>query len=454
MTDTINKIGPRRFIESRGFWSLSVKVNGKWQTRWKKDEADIIKLERELHEHLEANKRAIVLKPTVLSQEEISSCEMAVKLLKNKLTERFTPDTIFNAAKRYIESSSYVVTPTLIESIRFFEERCHNLQIADTTMKTYTWMFERMLQRIPPDTFLSNIKKEEIVAFIQTYPVASRRALLQRMKAFVNFCKGEKNPHIQYDDDKWINWNTKDWYIKPKSSKQVRVLSYEEILNVIRSTFYRTWIKNDHRSETLYESNLLTCKTAVDHISYYMWRLFTMCRWSEHIRFFENNPTVFNHPCIHKDFSQILFDSEVWRKRATTKTHGRKLKNIHPTFRLWLEWMSKAKAVVLNKKTSQTEQEVCQLPTLGVRDRHNILRHTAITYHVHYFSDAVKTAYFAGNSIKMIEDHYLDYDANKDDIKRFYDLTPEKCFEEGVFPTRNFPFDYDEPKKRRKLAEY
>lgn len=454
MQDTINKIGPRRFIESRGFWCLSVKINGKWVTKWKKDEADIIRLEKELHEHLVAHKKEYVLKPTVLSQEEISSCEMSVKFLKQKLGERFTHELIFSAAKRYIESSSYVKTPTLIESIRFFEERCEAVQLADTTKKTYDWMFERLLQRIPPNTFLAEIKKEEVVNFIKSYPIASRRAIIQRMKAYINFCKGEKNPHIQFDDEKWINWNTKDWYIKPTSRVAIRVLRYDEVLQTLKACFYRTWITNSHRSDTLYETNQLTCKTSVDHIGYYIWRIFTMCRWSEHIRFFEECPTVFNHPKIHKDLSQIWFDSEVWRKRARTKTHGRRMKDIHPTFRLWLEWMRDSKAVILNKKTSQTEQEITQLPRLNYRERRNILRHSGITYHVHHFKDPVKTAYYAGNSIKMIEDHYLDYDASREDVEAIYALTPAKCFDEGVFPSRNFPFDYKEPKKRKRLEEF
>ena len=62
----------------------------------------------------------------------------------------------------------------------------------------------------------------------------------------------------------------------------------------------------------------------------------------------------------------------------------------------------------------------------------NILRHTAITYHTLKFRDPMRTAYVAGNSVEMIQRHYLNMNVPKDDIKRFFELTPTKAKEIGI----------------------
>ena len=37
----------------------------------------------------------------------------------------------------------------------------------------------------------------------------------------------------------------------------------------------------------------------------------------------------------------------------------------------------------------------------------NLLRHTAITYHCLAFKNPLQTAYIAGNSVSIIQNHYL-----------------------------------------------
>lgn len=53
----------------------------------------------------------------------------------------------------------------------------------------------------------------------------------------------------------------------------------------------------------------------------------------------------------------------------------------------------------------------------------NVLRHTAITYRVASTGDIAATALWAGNSVAVINEHYLGA-ATKDDAMTFYSLTP------------------------------
>ena len=48
------------------------------------------------------------------------------------------------------------------------------------------------------------------------------------------------------------------------------------------------------------------------------------------------------------------------------------------------------------------------------------------------FRDPMRTAYVAGNSVEMIQRHYLNMNVPKDDIKRFFELTPTKAKKIGI----------------------
>ena len=57
--------------------------------------------------------------------------------------------------------------------------------------------------------------------------------------------------------------------------------------------------------------------------------------------------------------------------------------------------------------------------------------------HSHYLphtqiQDPMRTAYVAGNSVEMIQRHYLNMNVPKDDIKRFFELTPTKAKDIGI----------------------
>jgi len=62
----------------------------------------------------------------------------------------------------------------------------------------------------------------------------------------------------------------------------------------------------------------------------------------------------------------------------------------------------------------------------------NVIRHTAITYNTLKFRDALKTAYAAGNSVNVIQNHYLNMNVDEDDVRKLYELTPTRAKELGI----------------------
>jgi hypothetical protein len=64
--------------------------------------------------------------------------------------------------------------------------------------------------------------------------------------------------------------------------------------------------------------------------------------------------------------------------------------------------------------------------------KQNILRHTAITYHVQKFGVITNTANVAGTSYKMIEKHYLALTNKLDDSLNWYDFDVNKAIQMDV----------------------
>ena len=48
------------------------------------------------------------------------------------------------------------------------------------------------------------------------------------------------------------------------------------------------------------------------------------------------------------------------------------------------------------------------------------------------FRDPLITACSAGNSVNVIQNHYLNMNINEDDVRKLYDLTPAKAKELGI----------------------
>jgi hypothetical protein len=62
----------------------------------------------------------------------------------------------------------------------------------------------------------------------------------------------------------------------------------------------------------------------------------------------------------------------------------------------------------------------------------NLLRHTAITYHCLAFRNPLQTAFIAGNSAGVIQNHYLNMNVPEADALKLYELTPERARALGI----------------------
>ena len=62
----------------------------------------------------------------------------------------------------------------------------------------------------------------------------------------------------------------------------------------------------------------------------------------------------------------------------------------------------------------------------------NILRHSAITYHLLNFKESILTSKIGGTSLGMIERHYLSKNIPTVDSEKLYSLTPSKAKELAI----------------------
>ena len=81
---------------------------------------------------------------------------------------------------------------------------------------------------------------------------------------------------------------------------------------------------------------------------------------------------------------------------------------------------------------SEERERSVRLAIPGKAAERNLLRHTAITYHCLAFKNPLQTAYIAGNSVAIIQNHYLNMNVPEADALKLYELTPEKAKALGI----------------------
>ena len=156
-----------------------------------------------------------------------------------------------------------------------------------------------------------------------------------------------------------------------------------------------------------------------------------MMRTHEYRRFIElGGQTVGTNRFIDLEKGRITINNFVYRKRGQSENRGRYYNELPSAFKQWLEYF-KAEDISLSIKPKVVTKMLKK--SKNPKDRsHNILRHTAITFHALKFSDPLRTSYIAGNSVGIITNHYLNMNVPKADAESFYDLTPTKAKELGI----------------------
>jgi len=99
------------------------------------------------------------------------------------------------------------------------------------------------------------------------------------------------------------------------------------------------------------------------------------------------------------------------------------------TFLLWLEYFRDHNLSLIYGEDNYRTIRTAVHPES--KDR-NQLRHTAITYHCLAFRNPLQTAYVAGNSVGIIQNHYLNMNIPEADALKLYELTPQRARELGI----------------------
>jgi len=219
----------------------------------------------------------------------------------------------------------------------------------------------------------------------------------------MSFCGGKLNPHCE--GISWVKPGLLQWEPPKTDMHEIQVYSYDQIIELLRRAS---------------EKKVLP---------YFIFRLFGMCRFDEMFRMIEIQDKIKNHPLISIENERITFNAQVYKKRSRGEHRGRFYNKVHPTFLSWLKKFSDEDASL--NISEWMERAIRRTIKQEGNDR-NLLRHTAITYHCIAFRNPLQTAYIAGNSVGIIQNHYLNMNIPEEDALKLYQLTPEVAKHLGI----------------------
>ena len=399
----ITLINPPRFNKDRNVWVMMVKENGKWQAVVSRNESRIKEYYIVLDSKRTAQSINTNIQATSLSASRIRFAEYAYHLLGRHSEEE---DVLLQAAEYFSQKQPALKSPLLADCIHKFLAKQAKRNLAEATCNDYRYILEELLQD-HPGARIQEISPVLWTAFIEKkrHPTTQRARFIY-VKAFINFCLGKNNPEAA--EDKWLDSNPLRWEAPKTEMKEISSLTFLEVVEVLKEA----------------SSN--------GALGYYIMRLFSLMRTEEYARFIKlgNGDTVATNRFIDLDNNRITINNFVYRKRNASESRGRYYNQINNTFKEWLEYL-KTNNIKIWSNPKLIKRLTRESKIQNVRN-HNILRHTAITFHAIRFSDPLRTSYIAGNSVNIISNHYLNMNIGKGDAESFYDLTPNRAKELGI----------------------
>lgn len=395
ISGNITKLNPPHFAADRGIWVMMVKENDRWIAINSRDEAKI----RDYHALLETRRTAKTLnlsvQATTLTQERVKMAEYAYGILGDS-----QPKEIVDAAQLLCQQKERGNVPTIADAADLFIAKQQKRQLAAYTIRDYGRLV-KWLKATFGDRNLSTLTPDDVTAFIEEpkHPVSQRSRYIY-LKSFLSFCGGKMNPHC--NGHPWVKPGLIQWEPPKTDLHEIKVYSFDEIVELLKAA---------------------QKKGVLPH---FIFRLFGLLRYDEMIRFTSIHPTVKGHPLISLEAQRITFNAQVYKKRSRGEHRGRFYNNLHPTF---LAWLNKFANEGLEIRASDwTERAVRR----SIKDDRNLLRHTAITYHCLAFKNPLQTAYIAGNSVGIIQNHYLNMNVPEADALKLYQLTPAEAEKLGI----------------------
>jgi len=402
ITGNITKLNAPYFAEKRKLWVMMVKENDRWLAINSRDEAKI----RAYHEQLESQRTAanlgVKVQATSLDGNWLKAAEFSAGMLQQANVE--DPYQMMTAVESHLKwKREAEFIPTVIEACDYFFTKQSKRQLSQHTMLDYTRLIRQLKARFG-DRLVSTISPKEFIDFIEEPPhPVSQRARFIYLKSFISFCSGKMNPHCQ--GSAWVKPGVLQWEAPRTDFHEIKVYGYDQIIQLLK-------VANEH-----------------ERLPHFIFRLFGMLRYFEMIRFTEVHRKVRGHPLINLDGKRIVFGPEIFKKRSRNEHRGRFYANVHSTFMAWLRYFDENDRSIW---CSVNLERKIRRKIDGLEADRNLLRHTAITYHCIAFKNPLQTAFIAGNSVSVIQNHYLNMNVPEADALKLYELTPEKAREIGV----------------------
>ena len=402
ITGTITKINAPYFAEKRNVWVMMVKTNENWVAINSRDEVKI----KQYHQLLEQQKTALNLnlkvQATTLEGNWLKAAEYSAGMIRQAKIE--DPHEMMNAVASHIKVINDTRNvPTVEVACDLFIAKQFKRQLSHYTEKDYRRLVRELKDRFGK-RLVSELTSTELTAFIEEleHPV-SQRARYIYLKAFMSFCGGKLNPHCE--GVAWVKPGLLQWEAPKTDMHEIQVYSYEQIIQLLKRAS---------------EKKVLP---------YFIFRLYGMCRFDEMFRLIEIQAKIKNHPLISLEHERITFNAEVYKKRSRGEHRGRFYNKVHPTFIAWLKKFSDEDASL---NISEWMERAIRRTIKQDGDDRNLLRHTAITYHCIAFRNPLQTAYIAGNSVSIIQNHYLNMNVPEEDALKLYQLTPDVAKSLGI----------------------
>ena len=398
----IDAVSQPRFAADRKVWVLMVKENGKWIAVVSRSEEKI----KAHYDLIEAKRIAQTINTSVqatsLSASKVRTAEYAFSVLEKHSVE---DDALVRAAELLAKQQPVLGSPLLSDCSSKFLLKQKKRNLSSATYNDYTYLLKELCEDFDGKR-IGEITPTMWTAFIEKrkHPVTQRARFIY-LKSFLNFCAGKNNPEAT--EQKWIDRVPLYWEMPKTEVQEIVSYSFDEVVEIL--------------------------KRAKEHgaIGFFVMRLFSMMRTHEYRRFIElGGQTVGTNRFIDLENGRITINNFVYRKRGQSENRGRYYNELPSAFRQWLEYF-KAEDMNLSIKPKVVTKMLKK--SKNPKDRsHNILRHTAITFHALKFSDPLRTSYIAGNSVGIITNHYLNMNVPKVDAESFYDFTPTKAKELGI----------------------
>lgn len=402
ITGTITKINAPYFAEKRNVWVMMVKTNENWVAINSRNEVKI----KQYHQLLEQQKTALNLnlkvQATTLEGNWLKAAEYSAGMIRQAKIE--DPHEMMNAVASHIKVINDTRNvPTVEVACDLFIAKQFKRQLSHYTEKDYRRLVRELKDRFGK-RLVAELTSTELTAFIEEleHPV-SQRARYIYLKAFMSFCGGKLNPHCE--GVAWVKPGLLQWEAPKTDMHEIQVYSYEQIIQLLKRAS---------------EKKVLP---------YFIFRLYGMCRFDEMFRLIEIQAKIKNHPLISLEHERITFNAEVYKKRSRGEHRGRFYNKVHPTFIAWLKKFSDEDASL---NISEWMERAIRRTIKQDGDDRNLLRHTAITYHCIAFRNPLQTAYIAGNSVSIIQNHYLNMNIPEEDALKLYQLTPDVAKSLGI----------------------